>query len=42
MIELDMVYFSYFGEFLSIGSKESFKQNILFRLSSAKILLYSS
>jgi len=33
MIELDMVYVSYFGDFLSIGSRESFKQNILFRLS---------
>jgi len=33
MIELDMVYVSYFGDFLSNGSRESFKQNILFRLS---------
>jgi len=33
MIELDMVYVSYFGDFLSIGSRESFEQNILFRLS---------
>jgi len=33
MIELDMVYVSYFGDFLSIGSRESSKQNILFRLS---------
>jgi hypothetical protein len=33
MIELDMVYVSYFGDFLSKGSRESFKQNILFRLS---------
>jgi len=33
MNELDMVYVSYFGDFLSIGSRESFKQNILFRLS---------
>ena len=36
MIELDMVYVSYFGDFLSIGSRESFEQNILFKLSSAK------
>jgi hypothetical protein len=36
MIGLDMVYVSYFGDFLSIGSRESFEQNILFRLSSAK------
>ena len=33
MIELDMVYVLYFGDFLSIGSRESFEQNILFRLS---------
>jgi hypothetical protein len=33
MIELDMVYVSYFGDFLSKGSRESFEQNILFRLS---------
>jgi len=33
MIELDMVYVSYFGDFLSIGSRESFEHNILFRLS---------
>jgi len=33
MIELDMVYVTYFGDFLSIGSREFFKQNILFRLS---------
>jgi len=33
MIELDMVYVSYFGDFLSNGSRESFEQNILFRLS---------
>jgi hypothetical protein len=32
-IALDMVYVSYFGDCLSIGSRESFKQNILFRLS---------
>jgi hypothetical protein len=32
MIELDMVYVSYFGDFLSKGSRESFEQNILFRL----------
>jgi hypothetical protein len=31
--ELDMVYVLYFGDFLSIGSRESFEQNILFRLS---------
>jgi len=36
MIKLDMVYVSYIGDFLSIGSRESFEQNILFRLSSAK------
>jgi len=33
MIELAMVYILYFGDFLSIGSRESFEQNILFRLS---------
>jgi hypothetical protein len=33
MIELDMVYVSYFGDFLSKRSRESFVQNILFRLS---------
>jgi len=33
MIELDMVYVSYFGDFLSKSSRESFEQNILFRLS---------
>jgi len=33
MIELDMVYVSNFGDFLSKGSRESFEQNILFRLS---------
>jgi len=33
MIELDMAYVSYFGDFLSKGSRESFDQNILFRLS---------
>jgi len=33
MIELDMVYVSHFGDFLSIGSRESFEQNILIRLS---------
>jgi hypothetical protein len=32
MIELDIVYVSYFGDFLSI----IFRTNILFRLSSAK------
>jgi len=32
MIELDMVYVSYFGDFLSIGSRESFEQNIVFGL----------
>jgi len=36
MIELDMVYVSYFGDFLSKGSRESFEQNILFRLSPPK------
>jgi len=33
MIELEMVYVSYVGDFLSKGSRESFKQNILFRRS---------
>jgi len=33
MIELDMVYVAHFGDFLSKGSRESFEQNILFRLS---------
>jgi len=33
MIELDMVYVSYFGDFLRKGSRESLEQNILFRLS---------
>jgi len=33
MIEFDMVYVSYFGDFFSKGSRESFKQNIRFRLS---------
>jgi len=33
MIKLDMVYVSYFGGFLTIGSRESFEQNIQFRLS---------
>jgi len=33
MIELDMVYVSCFGDFPSKGSRESFEQNILFRLS---------
>jgi len=33
MIELNMVYVSYFGDFLSIGNREFFEQNILFRLS---------
>jgi hypothetical protein len=36
MIELDMVYVSYFGDSLSKGSRESFEQNILFRLSPAR------
>jgi len=36
MVELDMVYVSYFGDFLSVGSRGSFKQNVLFRHSSAK------
>jgi hypothetical protein len=36
MIGLDMVSVSYFGDFLSKGSRESFKQNILFRLSPAR------
>ena len=33
MIELDMVDVSYFGDFLSEEGRESFEQNILFRLS---------
>jgi hypothetical protein len=33
MIELDMVYVSYFGDFLSKGNRESFEQNIPFRLN---------
>jgi hypothetical protein len=33
MIELDMVYVSYFRDVLSKGSRESFDQKILFRLS---------
>jgi hypothetical protein len=33
MIELDMVCVLYFGDFLSKGSRESFEQNILIRLS---------
>ena len=33
MIELDMAYDSLFGDFLSQGSRESFDQIILFRLS---------
>jgi len=36
MIELNMVYVSYFGDLLSIGSSESFEQNILFRLSQPR------
>jgi hypothetical protein len=36
MIALDMVYVSHFGDFLSKGSRESFEQNILFRLSPAR------
>jgi hypothetical protein len=36
MIELDMVYVSYFGDFLSKGSRESSEQNILFRLSAPR------
>jgi hypothetical protein len=36
VIELDMVYVSYFGDFLSIGSRECFEQNILFRLSPSR------
>jgi len=33
MIELDMLFVLYLGDFLSKGSRESFEQNILFRLS---------
>ena len=36
MIKLDMVYVLYFGDFLSIGSRESSEQNILFRLSAQR------
>jgi hypothetical protein len=36
MIELDMFYVSHFGDFLSKGNRESFEQNILFRLSPAR------
>jgi hypothetical protein len=36
MVELDTVNVSYFGDFLSLGGREFFEQNILFRLSSAK------
>jgi len=32
MIKLHIVYVSYFGDFLSKGSRESFEQNILYRL----------
>jgi len=33
MIKFDMVYVAYFSDFPSNGSRESFEQNILFRLS---------
>jgi hypothetical protein len=33
MIELDMTYVLYIGDFLSKGCQESFEQNILFRFS---------
>ena len=36
MIKWDMVYVSYIGDFLCIGSRESFEQHILLRLSSGK------
>ena len=36
MIGLDMVYVSYFGDFLDEGSRESLEYNILFRLSPAR------
>jgi len=36
MVELDMVRVSYFGGFLSVGSKVSFKQYMLFMLCAAK------
>jgi len=36
MVELDIMHVSYFGGFLSVGSRESFEQNILFRLCFAK------
>jgi len=36
MVELDMVQVSYFGGFLSNGSRVSFEQYMLFMLCSAK------
>ena len=36
MIGLDMVFVSYFGDFLSKGSRESLEQNIPFRFSPAR------
>jgi len=36
MIGLDRVYVSYFGDFLSKGSRESSEQNIPFKLSPAR------
>jgi len=32
MVELDMVYVSFFGDFLSVGGREFFEQNILLGL----------
>jgi len=36
MVELDMAHVSYFGGILSVGSRESFEQYMLFMLCSAK------
>jgi len=36
MVELGMVHVSFFGGFLSVGSRVSFEQYILFMLYSAK------
>jgi hypothetical protein len=36
MVELDMVHASYFGGFLSVGSRVSFEQYMLFMLCSTK------
>jgi hypothetical protein len=36
MADLDMVNVSYFGGFLSVGSRVSFEHNMLFMVCSAK------